>query len=159
MASFVKPVLFAGVCVGCLALGSGAQTPPPPTAPAPPTPAVVLGGQGGLPSMPGITATVFGDRMYYAHGFGAADAEALKLAKQLADAKSDAEKEKLRDKMKEVLDKAFDERQKRHVKEIEQLEAQIKKLKEMVEKRKKNKEEIIEERIKQLQREAAGLGW
>ncbi len=161
MTSFVKPVLFAGLCVGCLALGGGAQTPAPPTAPAPPTPAVVVGsvGQGEFPftdiTLPGVP----GGRVWYAHGFGAADAEALKLARQLAEAKSDAEKEKLRDKMKEVLDKAFEERQKRHEKEIEQLEAQVKRLKEMVAKRKEAKREIIEERIKQLQREAAGLGW
>lgn len=163
MISFVKRSLFAGLSVGCLALGGGAQTPapaPPATPPAPvnvfqPAQAVVAG-QGGYS---GLTATVNGDRVLYAYGFGAADAEALKLARQIADAKSDTDKEKLRDKMKEVLDKAFEEKQKQHEKQIESLEAQIKKLRSMVEKRKENKKEIIEERVKQLQRDAAGLGW
>jgi hypothetical protein len=161
MTAFGKPALFAGLCVGCLALGGGAQTPAPPSPPSPVTPALpaAVAGQGGYGGFAPLATTVQGDRVYYAYGFGAADAEALKLARQINDAKTDTDKDKLRDKMKDVLDKAFEERQKRHEKEIEALEAQIKKLKAMVDKRKENKREIIDERVKQLQRDAAGLGW
>jgi hypothetical protein len=163
MTAFVKPSLFAGLCVGCLALSGGAQTSAPvPTPPAPVSPPIVLqatpavAGQG---TFAPLATTVQNDRVFYAYGFGAADGEALKLARQIQDAKSDEAKEKLRDKMKDVLDKAFEDRQKRHEKEIENLESQVKKLKEMVSKRKENKREIIDERVKQLTRDAAGLGW
>lgn len=165
MTSFVKPSLFAGLCVGCLALGGGAQTPAPPSPLIPPVPTVeatpaAVAGQGGSYRVAPLANTVGdGGRVFYTYGFGAADAEALKLARQIADAKTDADKEKLRDKMKDVLDKVFEDRQKRHEKEIESLEAQVKRLKTMVEKRKENKKEIIDERVKQLQRDAAGLGW
>jgi hypothetical protein len=162
MTSFLKPVLFAGVCVGCLAVAGGAQTPAPPVAAPPPVPApgaaVILGGTGQAEFLSGDHVLTT-DRVWYAQGFGRADGEALKLAKQIAEAKTDGEKDKLRDKMKDVLDKAFEERQKRHEKEIDALEAQVKRLKEMVSKRKEAKREIIDERMKQLQREAAGLGW
>ncbi len=93
---------------------------------------------------------IYGDQ---SHG------EAVRLAKQIADAKSDTDKEKLRDKLKDVLNKAFDARQKQHEQEIAALEKQIDRLKKMVEKRQENKKEIIEERTKQLLREAQGLGW
>jgi hypothetical protein len=158
MTSIIKPVLLAGLCVGCLALGGGAQsqTAAPPAAATPVPPRVF---EPAMVGQTGLTTAVHGDRTWYAYGFSQADGEALKLAKQIADAKTDGDKEKLRDKMKEVLDKAFEERQKRHEKEIEALEAQVKKLKEMVGKRKENKRDIIDERVKQLQREAAGLGW
>ncbi len=39
------------------------------------------------------------------------------------------------------------------------LEAQVKRLKEMVSKRQENKKAIIDDRTKQLEREATGLGW
>ena len=90
---------------------------------------------------------------------GQIDAEAIRLTRQLTDAKTDADKDKLKEKLKDLLVKQFDERQKRHEKELEALEAQVKKLKEMVNKRQDNKREIIDERIKQLQRDAQGLGW
>jgi hypothetical protein len=163
MIALVKPSLFAGLCVGCLALNGGAQ-PPVPAPPAPPvtviqaTPSVA--GQGGSYRVAPLAATAGSDgRTFYAYGFGAADAESLKLARQINDAKTDEDKEKLRGKLEDILDKAFAERQKRHEKEIEALEAQVKKLKAMVDKRGKNKREIIDERVKQLERDAAGLGW
>jgi TATA-binding protein-associated factor Taf7 len=73
------------------------------------------------------------------------DTAAIQLAKQIINAKTDVEKDKLKDKLKETLTKRFDDRQKRHEKELEALEAQVKKLKEMVSKRQENKKEIIEE--------------
>jgi len=88
-----------------------------------------------------------------------ADGEAKKIAKQLSEAKTDSEKDKLKEKLKELLTKQFDDRQKRHEKELDALETQVKKLKEMVNKRQENKKDIIDERTKQLGREAAGLGW
>lgn len=177
MTAFVKPVLIAGLCVGCLALSGSAQQPAPPAPPAPPPsfePAVAP--VPGLPGVPGVrvlptgspaaradvlrlAGTAGNDRVVYTYGFGPSDGEALKLARQIAEARSDTDKESLRDKMTDVLDKAFEERQKRHEQEIAALEAQVKRIKEMVAKRKENKQAIIGERVKQLEREAAGLGW
>jgi uncharacterized protein YlxW (UPF0749 family) len=160
MKVFVKTVLFSGLGLSCLALGSGAQTPPP----APPkVPSVVVGGQlpPPVPAPPGVySGTTFmrsGDRVW-AYSVTAEDGKAVELARKMAAARGE-EKEKLEKQLTEVLNKSFDDRQKRHEKEIEALEAQVKKLKEMVSKRKVNRDEIIAERMKQLERDASGLGW
>lgn len=161
MKSFVKSALFSAVGVGCLALGSGAQQPAPPAPPT--TPAPVVYGQGATALIPGqgtytgrFATTENGTTIWYA---GSHDHETMAIAKQLAAAKGESEKEKLREKLLESLNKAFDDRQKRQEKEIENLEAQVKRLKEMVSKRQEAKKEIIAERVKQLEREAKGLGW
>ncbi|SRR6266536_6386417 len=166
MKSFVKSALFAGLGVGCLALGSGAQQPAP-TPPLAPAPIVVTGqgttatyfpAQGAPGTYPGRVLTADGTTKLWSV-YDAHDGEAHKLAKQLADAKTDTDKDKVRDKLKEHLNKTFDDRQKRHEKEIAALEEQVKKLKEMVAKRQDVKKEIIDDRMKQLEREAKGLGW
>ncbi len=162
MRRFVKPALFAILAVGCLALGSGAQQPTPP---APPTVPPIPGSATGRTITKGggtyEELVAPGGQRYYSvlWNHDATDAMAGVIAKQLVEAKTDAEKEQLKGKLKETLNKQFDDRQKRHEKEIEALEAQVKKLKEMVSKRQENKKEIIEDRTKQLEREAKGLGW
>jgi hypothetical protein len=85
--------------------------------------------------------------------------EADQLARQLGESKSDTDRDKLKTKLGEVLGKQFDQRQKRHEREIEQLEAQVKKLKDLVEKRQENRREIIGRRLEQILRESQGLGW
>jgi len=164
MKSFVKSALFSAVGVGCLALGSGAQQPA--QAPAPPalptTPAPVVYGQGAATLTPGaytgrFTTTEDGRAtVWYA---GSHDHETMALAKKLAAAKGDTDKEKLREDLMKALNKAFDERQKNQEKEIEALKKQVARLEEMVAKRQEAKKEIIAERVKQLEREAKGLGW
>jgi hypothetical protein len=84
--------------------------------------------------------------------------ESEELVKQLGKAEGD-NKEKIRTKLTETLGKQFDARQKRHEGEIAALEAKIKKLKDMVQKRQDNRREIISRRQEQLVREADGLGW
>lgn len=157
MKSFVKSALLSAVGVGCLALGSGAQQPAAPVPPVPPAPPVFVTGPTGPGVFGGRLAQVDGQAtIWYA---GRHDHETMTIARQLASAKGEAEKEKLREKLLDALDKAFDDRQKNQEKEIAALEAQIKKLKEMVAKRQEAKKEIISERVKQLEREAKGLGW
>jgi hypothetical protein len=85
--------------------------------------------------------------------------EAERVARQLGEAKSDSDRDKLKTRLGEVLEKQFDQRQKRHEREIEQLEAQIKKLKDLVAKRQENRREIIGRRLEQILRESQGLGW
>lgn len=85
--------------------------------------------------------------------------QASELARKLREAKSEVDKDKLRTLLTEALDHQFDLRQKRHKAEIENLEAQVKKLKDLVQKRQDARREIISKRLDQLQREAEGLGW
>lgn len=84
---------------------------------------------------------------------------AEELAQQLGTAGSDSDREKIKGQLTEVLEKQFDQRQKRHGEEIKQLEEQIKKLKGLVDKRQENRREIIGARLNQIVRESQGLGW
>ena len=85
--------------------------------------------------------------------------ETDKLARQLAKAKGDGERETVKAKLNDLLEKQFEERQKKHQAESEALEAQVKKLKELIQTRNENKKEIISRRLEQIVREAQGLGW
>jgi hypothetical protein len=85
--------------------------------------------------------------------------EADQLAQQLAEARSDSDRDKLKVKLGEVLEKQFELRQKRHEGEIAELEAQVKKLKDLVARRQENRREIIARRLEQVLRESQGLGW
>jgi hypothetical protein len=85
--------------------------------------------------------------------------EADRLARQLGEARSDADRDQLKTKLGEVLGKQFDQRQKRHEAEIKALEAKVKKLRDLVEKRQENRREIIARRLEQILRESQGLGW
>jgi hypothetical protein len=85
--------------------------------------------------------------------------EADQLKHNLERAQSDAQRSEIRTKLAENLGKQFDLRQKRHGLEIEALETQVKKLKELVRKRQDAREEIISRRVEQTLREADGLGW
>jgi hypothetical protein len=84
--------------------------------------------------------------------------QSAKLIKQLGKAEGES-KDKIKTQLTETLGKQFDLRQKRHEAEIAALEAQLKKLKELVQKRQENRREIIGKRLDQLVREADGLGW
>jgi hypothetical protein len=81
------------------------------------------------------------------------------LVKQLKDAKSDSEIDKIKGQLDDALEKSFAMRQKRHTEEIEDLEAKVKKLKELVAKRQEKRHEIIANRRDQILRDAQGLGW
>ena len=81
------------------------------------------------------------------------------LARQLGEAKSDADKEKLKAKLVENLEKQFDLKRKRQEAEVEALENQVKKLKDMVRVRGENRRQIISDRLEQILRDAQGLGW
>jgi hypothetical protein len=85
--------------------------------------------------------------------------EADELKHRLESATSDAQRSDARTKLAENVGKQFDLRQKRHGLEIEALEAQIKKLRELVQKRQESRSEIISRRVDQIVRESEGLGW
>ena len=85
--------------------------------------------------------------------------QANELTQKFREAKSEDDREKIRAGLTDTLNKQFDLRQKRHMTEIENLEAQLKRLKELVQKRQEARRDIINKRVDQLQREAEGLGW
>jgi hypothetical protein len=84
---------------------------------------------------------------------------AEQLAHQLSAAKSDSERDKIKVQLVDVLEKQFDLRQRRHTDEIAALEAQVKKLRSLVEKRQENRREIVAKRLDQILSDAQGLGW
>ncbi len=81
------------------------------------------------------------------------------LKRMLEHAKGDSQRNEVRTKLAENLGQQFDLRQKRHKLEIEALEQQVAKLKELVRKRQESREEIISRRVEEIQREVDGLGW
>jgi hypothetical protein len=81
------------------------------------------------------------------------------LGRQLEAADSDTRRDEIKAKLGEALGKQFDVRQKRHGLEIEALEARIKKLKQVVQKRQENRAEMISRRLDQIVRDSQGLGF
>jgi hypothetical protein len=92
-------------------------------------------------------------------GEGRLAQDAEHFARSIGAAKSQAEKDKLVAQLSEILEKQFDFRQRRHESEIAQLEAQVRKLRELVQKRQENRREIIARRLDVIVRDAEGLGW
>jgi hypothetical protein len=85
--------------------------------------------------------------------------QAEQLARRLADAKSDSDRDKIKGDLRDMLEKQFELRQRRHEQEIEALEAQVKKLKDLVRRRSDNRREIVAKRLDQIVSDAEGLGW
>ncbi len=81
------------------------------------------------------------------------------LARKLGEVKSESEKSEIKTELAAALEKQFDLRQKRHHDEIAELEAKVKQLKDLVEKRQENRREIVAKRLDQILRDAEGLGW
>ena len=79
--------------------------------------------------------------------------------RKLGEAKSDSDRSKIKEDLSQILEKQFDLRQKRHLDEIKSLEAKVKKLKELVDKRQENRREIVSKRLDQILSDAEGLGW
>jgi hypothetical protein len=88
-----------------------------------------------------------------------AAAEASRFMKDYAAADTDDKRAKLKTKVQEALGKQFDAQQKRRDLELTRLEAQTKKLRDLMKKRTDARATIIEKRLDQLIREADGLGW
>jgi hypothetical protein len=80
------------------------------------------------------------------------------LVRQLARSEGDS-RQQIKERLTEALAKQFDLRQKRHESQIAALEAQVKKLRTLVQKRQDNRRDIISKRLEQLVQESEGLGW
>jgi hypothetical protein len=85
--------------------------------------------------------------------------EASGLVSAYARTDDDGQRVKLKKKLADVLEKQFDQQQKRREAEVARVEAQVKKLRQLMSKRGEARESIISRRLDQLLREAEGLGW
>jgi len=72
---------------------------------------------------------------------------------------AEADRPALIEKLTTVITEQFDQRQTAREQELAQLEQQLKKLRALHEQRAKEKKEIVQDRVKQLLRDASGLGW
>lgn len=72
---------------------------------------------------------------------------------------NESERGKVEKELRQVLKEQFQGRLGAHEKEIEQLEAKVKQLREQLDLRRKKQDEIVDFRAQQLLREAQGLGW
>jgi len=81
------------------------------------------------------------------------------LASQYGEASKDEDREKIKAELSELLAKQFSIQQQIREDEVAQIEARVKKLRELIEKRKAAQQSIIKQRFEQLLRDAEGLGW
>lgn len=72
---------------------------------------------------------------------------------------AEADRPALIEKLTTVVTEQFDQRQAAREQELAQLEQQVKKLRALHDQRAKEKKEIVQDRVKQLLRDASGLGW
>lgn len=92
----------------------------------------------------------------------ASEQELAGRASELLSAWKEAEPDdqaKVEEELKGVLTETFAVRQRAHEAEIAALEEQVRRLREQLERRKARQAEIVDLRLKQLLREADGLGW
>ncbi|HEV7225323.1 MAG TPA: hypothetical protein VGN42_21635 [Pirellulales bacterium] len=81
------------------------------------------------------------------------------LVAKYAEASQDDEREQIKAELSELLAKQFGIQQQLREDEVAQIEARVKKLRELIQKRKAAQQSIIERRLDQLLRDAEGLGW
>jgi hypothetical protein len=87
------------------------------------------------------------------------DAQARDLLTRYNETEGQNDREKIVEDLTKIVSAQFDARQDSRELELKQLEEQVKKLRAMHERRAKEKEQIIKDRVRQLLRDAEGLGW
>jgi hypothetical protein len=85
--------------------------------------------------------------------------EVANLVAEYGRTESETQRGKIKGKLAEVLEKQFDLQQTRRDLEVARIEAQLKKLRDLMRKRSDARQTIVEKRLDQLLREADGLGW
>jgi len=85
--------------------------------------------------------------------------QSLELAQKYVKTEKEDEKKDLRKKLTQLLGEQFDLHLEGQQKELDELEKQVAKLKNVLKKRKDAKENIVERRLDQLVQDADGLGW
>ncbi len=85
--------------------------------------------------------------------------ESIKLSKQYRKATGEDEKGQITKKLKTILNELFDLREKERTRRIKQLEQELTRLKESLNKRKKNKDTIVQQRLDELTGKKENLQW
>jgi hypothetical protein len=114
------------------------------------------------PSLPGGTPSSAQGGYYPANWdgrFGPLQAESNQLLQEYTKATKPEEKQEIRKKLIEAVGKQFDANAQHQKEELEDLEKQIAKLRDLLKKRLDAKTSIVERRLEQLIQEAEGLGW
>jgi hypothetical protein len=81
------------------------------------------------------------------------------LLAKYAETTDEKERAKIKEELSKALEKLFDLQQQERGSEIADIEARVKRLRDMLDKRTKARQSIISNRLEQLIREAEGLGW
>jgi hypothetical protein len=89
----------------------------------------------------------------------AAEGEAQGLLAKYTKSTDEKARAEARATLTKVLERQFDLRQKAAESEVAQLEAQVQRLRDLIQKRQQARQEIVQKRLDQLLREAEGLGW
>jgi hypothetical protein len=135
----------------------------PPAAPDVPEPPAAFGGSFGV----GVGRAGLGGfnlrGRHHNHARSEAEIKELEALRQaigkLKSAKNETEKATLSKQISQLLDKSFERDMQRREKQISDVEARVKKLRDQIEKRKKAKDDIVSLRLKTIVNEADGLGF
>jgi hypothetical protein len=87
------------------------------------------------------------------------EAKAREIITKYKATEDEKERGKLVDDLTTAVSEQFDARQEAREGELKQLEEQLRKLRELHARRAKGKDEIVRDRVRQLLRDADGLGW
>jgi hypothetical protein len=90
---------------------------------------------------------------------GRLEGETANLVGEYSRTEDEAQRSKTKAKLAATLEKQFELQQKRRDLEVAHIEAQLKKLREIMRKRGEARQTIVDKRLDQLLREADGLGW
>jgi hypothetical protein len=85
--------------------------------------------------------------------------ETASLVAAYSRADDNQKRDKIKADLSTLLEKQFDAQQKRRDVEVSRIEAQLKKLRDLMRKRSEARQSIVDKRLDQLLRDAEGLGW
>lgn len=87
------------------------------------------------------------------------EAETRRLVGEYSRTEDEVERGAIARELTAVIARQFATRQEARERELKQIEAQVRKLRELHDRRTKQKDEIVQDRVRQLLRDADGLGW
>jgi hypothetical protein len=99
---------------------------------------------------------LWGSRTQEAHE---REAQTRKLLADYSQTEDEKDRAKVLDELTKVVSEQFDLRQEVRERELKDLEVQVRKLRELQQRRAKEKDLIIRDRVRQLLRDVDGLGW
>jgi flagellar motility protein MotE (MotC chaperone) len=94
-----------------------------------------------------------------AQAAAAADQKTRELVAKYSQTENEDERAKIVEQLTSAVGEQFEAKQEARQQELKRLEEQLKKLRQLHDRRASEKSQIIEDRVKQLLRDADGLGW